>query len=390
MKHIYFILVSLTFTTVAFTQQTINMSVNVGNVKREFRIYVPKLYTDGIAVPLVFNFHGYTSNNTQQELYGDFRPVADTANFIVVHPLGLPVIGTSLGWNNFVSNLNSKPDDIGFFHKMIDTLSTIYSIDKNRIYSTGMSNGGFMSYDLACFASEKIAAIASVTGSMIQSHLSACQAKHPTPILEIHGTTDPVIPYDGKGFLVQSVHIDSLISFWVKFNQCSPTPTIAQVPNTNTADNCTAEHYIYANGKKGVNVEFYKIINGGHTWPSAPINLPNNGNTNRDINASTVIWNFFKKYSLNNLTTVSANQSQETKDISIYPNPTADKLNIIQHDDSKLSIIIYAIDGKILYKSNLSQGVNIIDVASLPSGMVFYTIMENTNMVKQGKIVIVK
>lgn len=276
-----------------FAQTTINSTIQSGGLTRDYRLYVPAIYNGSTLVPLVLNLHGYTSNNQQQEFYGDFRPIADTANFLVVHPNGTMDPNGNRFWNTF--NSGSAVDDVAFLSALIDTLQATYNIDPNRIYSTGMSNGGFMSYTLACELNDRIAAIASVTGSMTAANLAACQPARPVPVMEIHGTADNVVPYNGANTLVS---IPTLVAAWVAFNHTNPTPVVTPVPNTSTTDGATAEHYLYGGGDNGSTVEHYKIIGGGHTWPGAfPI-----GVTNQDFSASREIWRFFSQYRLDELT----------------------------------------------------------------------------------------
>lgn len=364
--------------TYSQTNTTVNMDVN--GVNRSYKIYVPAIYSGSNSVPLVFNFHGYTSTNVQQELYGDFRPIADTANFILVHPQGLTVNG-STGWNNF-SSVSANQGDLDFVEKMILQISTQYLIDQNRIYSTGMSNGGFMSYDLACFMSARFAAIASVTGGMTTLHKNVCQAIHPTPVMQIHGTADAVVAYNGAG--IGSLHVDSLVKYWVNFNNCNSTPTFTAVPNIVTTDNCTAEHYVYTGGTRGATVEFFKIIGGGHNWPGAPISI--NGNTNMDINASKEIWRFFSKYRLNELVLKTGNIDQK-KDILVYPNPIQDQVSIELENANDVIFELYDITGKLIQRNDLISGNNVISTKQLTQGVFMYMLTQNQNVVQSGKLV---
>src|SRR5258706_3847373 len=140
-------------------QQTINGTIMHDGLQRDYILYVPASYVPGTPAPLVLNFHGYTSNAFEQMFYGDFRPIADTAGFLIVHPNGtVDQLGNqhwNVGWGT------STVDDVGFTNALIDSLSAQYDINQDRVYSTGMSNGGFMSYKLACDLSNRIAAIAS-------------------------------------------------------------------------------------------------------------------------------------------------------------------------------------------------------------------------------------
>lgn len=285
MKKIFTLLICLPLFT--FSQQTIDTSINHGGLERDYTLYIPASYSGGNEAPLLFNFHGYTSNAWQQAFYSNFNTVADDEGFIIVYPEGtLDNTGNShwnVGWGG------STVDDIGFTSALIDSISADYSINQDRVYSVGMSNGGFMSYQLACELSDRIAAIASVTGSMNMGSFNSCNPNHPMPIMEIHGTADGNVPY---------ATIPSVIDFWASFNNCNSSAILTNVPNTSTTDGCTAEHQIWENGNNGSTVEHYKIIGGEHSWPGA---LFPNGVTNQDIDASEKIWEFFSKYDINGL-----------------------------------------------------------------------------------------
>lgn len=300
--------------TAASAQNTIDATMQHNGLTRSYRLYIPAAYNAAQPVPLVFNLHGYTSNNLQQEFYGDFRPIADTANFIIVHPNGTMDSGGQQFWNAFGT---SSVDDVGFLSALIDEIQSEYSIDPNCIYSTGMSNGGFMSYELACQLSGRITAVASVTGSMIQQLFNACNATHPTPVMQIHGTMDPTVPYTGNA--QGMMHIDTLVKRWAQFNNCDLTPTITPVPNTNLMDGCTAEHQVYGNGDLGATAELFKVDGGAHTWPGAPITI---GVTNQDFSASVEIWKFFRRYKLNELLTGVDDEMQARPAFSVFPNPS--------------------------------------------------------------------
>jgi polyhydroxybutyrate depolymerase len=264
-------------------------------LQREYILYVPSSYTGDEPAPLVFNFHGYGSNATDQMWYGDFRPIADRRGFLIVHPQGTLFEGVT-HWNVGGWTAGSTVDDVGFTEALIDFLSSEYNIDSARVYSTGMSNGGYMSFLLACQLSERFAAIASVTGSMTPETFNDCSPQHPTPIMQIHGTSDGSVPYGGN---VWSKSIDDVIQYWVDSNHCNPTPTVTALPDTDPTDGSTVEHIVYYDGDRDVNVEHFKVIGGGHTWPGNPFG---GGSTNYDIDASEEIWRFFSRYDINGFT----------------------------------------------------------------------------------------
>ncbi|MCB2409792.1 extracellular catalytic domain type 1 short-chain-length polyhydroxyalkanoate depolymerase [Hymenobacter lucidus] len=303
-------------------QTTVTGTIVSGGITREYRVYVPAAYSPSKAVPLLFNLHGYGSNNLEQEFYGDFRPIADTANFLIVHPNGT-IDGTgSRFWNTFVAP-GSGVDDAAFLSELLTNLQSRYNIDADRVYSTGMSNGGFMSYELACKLSNRVAAIGSVTGSMVQSRQNACTPQHPVPVIEIHGTADGTVPYTGN---ILFIPVPAVVDYWVRFNGCSPTPAFTAVPNTNTADGSTAERYVYGGGRNGSVVEHFKIIGGGHTWPGAAVSI---GVTNQDISASREVWRFLRRYRLSQLSTpLGTAKAGAESEITVYPNPATDELMV--------------------------------------------------------------
>ena len=362
-KGLVFASILLSFS--CFSQQTINGSIVHDGIVRTYKLYVPAIYNANMAVPLLFNFHGYTSNSNEQMIYGNFRNIADTANFLVVHPQGTLDLNNTTHFN--VGWGGSSVDDVGFTEALIDSLSAAYSIDQNRIYAVGMSNGGFMSFKLACDLSAKIAAVGSVTGSMTPSTLGNCNASHPMPIIQIHGTTDPTVPYNGSAGWTAS--ITNVLNHWATFNNCSSVPTIVNVPNTNALDGSTVEKYTYENGDNCSEVVHFKVTNGQHTWPGSIINL---AGTNFDINASVEIWNFLSKYDIFGLITcnpATVNEQFGTVDFQVFPNPCSESIHVDLKMTESSFYEIYSLYGQLLKSGSISMNSNEIDLSNFdPQG----------------------
>jgi polyhydroxybutyrate depolymerase len=367
-----FLALLLFFVSNCFSQQTITDTIIHGGLNRSYILYVPASYNGSNETPLVLNFHGYTSNSTEQMYYGDFRAIADTANFILVHPMGTLDGSNQPYWN---SGWGGAVDDIGFTNALIDSLSAQYNINQSRVYSTGMSNGGFMSYTLACSLSNRIAAIASVTGTMNTNQSLTCSPQHPVPVMEIHGTADGTVPYNGTTGMSS---VANTLDYWVGFNQTNSSPVFTNVPNISTTDGCTAEHYVYENGTNGVEVEHYKIINGGHTWPGAPVLV---GTTNYDFNASEKIWQFFAQYDIYGKITPTAITEKSLSNVAIYPNPVSNQLTI-ENNEVVESVTILDLTGKVLM--NKTTNTKTIEVSNLSIGIYFLKIKtKNSELVKK-------
>lgn len=361
-----------------FAQQTIYDTLTINNLDRDMIVYVPATYNASTPVPLVFNFHGYTSNAFQQMFYGDFRAIADTANFILVHPNGTLDNTNTTHWN--VGFGGSTVDDVSYIDQLIDSLLLDYAIDTQRIYATGMSNGGYFSYRLACELSERITAMASVTGSMTPVTQFGCATSHPMPVMQIHGTADGVVPYAGDTW---TLAVEQVVDLWVSFNQCDTTPQVFNVPNVSITDGCTATSYSYLNGINGSEVVLYRIDNGGHTWPGAPFNV---GVTNYDFNASLVIWQFFQKFRLDNL--ILSNRSlpgemNTHSKIHCFPNPVADKVTI--SSTSELGMVeVFHVSGQCVYSANCMNHTLTLDLSQWARGMyIFKAVGQYQRIIKE-------
>jgi polyhydroxybutyrate depolymerase len=343
-----------------FAQKTLDKTISHGGLTRQYRLYIPASYNGSKSVPLLFNFHGFTSNNQQQEFYGDFRPLSNKEGFIICLPQGTTGGPTNQTFFN-VGFFPSAVDDLGFTNSLIDSISAAYKIDASRIYSAGMSNGGFMSYNLACNSS-RFAAVASVTGSFTESMAKTCKPVRPTPIIEIHGTADATVPYNGMTGALTFLSIDSVLNYWVKFNKCTSLPTITDVPNTSTSDNASAKRFVWTGGKNGVTIEHFKVEGGAHTWPGAAIQI---GVTCQDFKASDEIWRFFKQYSL----PVGVNDILSENSFKIYPNPSSNQLTIETDEQENYQVQLLDLQGSILQKSTIFGAQKTLDISNFPNGI---------------------
>ena len=377
MKNLF--ILSITFASLAVFAQSgtvVHDSIEHDALNREYKLYVPNAYDGTTAVPLVFNLHGLTSNMDEQMFYGDFRGIADTANFLVVHPNGTINTSGQRFWNSFGL---AGVDDVDFLSNLLDSLNANYNIDLNRVYSTGMSNGGYMSFELACQLSDRIASVASVTGGMLQTRLNACSPNHPTPIMQIHGTNDGTVPYNGG---ITTVSIQGILDYWVTYDNCDETPVITNVADIDPNDGCTAEHFVYSGGDRNATVEHYKITGGGHTWPGAFVNT---GVTNQDFDASAEIWRFFSQYTLEQLANVEQ-QNELTDQMIVYPNPTNGSVTVrLDHIQNAAQLNVFDALGRKVKAMPITQQEQNIEINK--SGVYFFILNSGDKQETQRIIV---
>ncbi len=351
-------------------QTTVIDSFMHDNVWRNYRTFLPSGFNSSVEMPLVLNLHGYTSNAEQQELYSEFNDVADTAGVVVCYPNGI-----NNSWNVNVGGV----DDIGFLDELIDVLKTDYDINLNRVYVTGMSNGGFMTYFLACNLTNRFAAVADVTGSNTTAGQALCSPSKKIPVLHVHGTADPIVPYNG-GFGIVSV--DDLMNYWRDHNGCDLIPDTVPVPDIVLNDFCTAEIITWHNCDSSTRVILYRVIGGEHTWPGASIPI---GITNQDFSASSVIWNFFNQYPGG--TSAVNDFPIDENAISIYPNP-ADQwavINVQSTVEENAELKVFDLMGKEIYTTSFTANCK-LPTANWSSG-VYFVVISSENSVWNSKFV---
>jgi polyhydroxybutyrate depolymerase len=266
-------------------------SIEFSGLTRTYRVHVPPSFDKSKPTPLVLAFHGGGGTGAAMAKLSNLDDVSDRERFIVVYPDG---IGRSWNAGHGTGAAERRDiDDVGFISKLIEVLARDFHIDGQRVYATGMSNGAMFAHRLACELSDKIAAIAPVAGTIPPKIDRDCKPGRPISVMEIHGTADQDSPWDGGrtigGGQVESV--SATIRGWVVRGQCPLTPKV-----TYPAQGVISE--TYAPCREGTEVRLYRIEKGGHTWPGGYQYLPRLliGETNRALNASDAIWDFFEKH----------------------------------------------------------------------------------------------
>jgi len=284
-------------------------SLELDGLTRNYYYYVPSSYDGKTPVPLVFSFHGIHSSGYGQQSLTKLEILAEKEGFIVVYPDGQPIpegVGILqdssmiVGYQGLWNFTDFGISDLNFVSVLIDKLAGTdttageFNIDRSRIYATGMSNGGIFSHKLAIELSDKIAAVACVTGPLAKVLTDKVPAR-PITVIQASGDADPILPWNGNDTL-GTLSVDDTIAWWKKVNRTSETPVVEEYPVTVPDDPTRVTKYTYSGGINNTKVILYKISQMGHTWPMGPqyLPIPLIGNVCHQIDLNQAIWNDIK------------------------------------------------------------------------------------------------
>jgi polyhydroxybutyrate depolymerase len=252
--------------------------LTVGGEVRAYRLFAPATLSPTKAVPLVMVLHGGGNSAASVAQTTQFDRFAATDEFIVVYPEG-----SGGYWNAGFCCGAREADDVGFLAALIDRLATEYKIDRSRVYLVGVSNGAIMAYRFACARADLVAAVASVAGAMI---VEDCHPARPVSILELHGTADNSVPYNGGRVQPRAARATAdvpptavVVRKWVDNNGCNAEPAITTNGPVATSvwSGCVARK----------SVTLMTVQGGSHTWFA-----PGLGPANGAIDATVVITGF--------------------------------------------------------------------------------------------------
>ncbi len=286
---------------------------------RTYLIHVPPGYINTTPTSLIIALHGGFGSALNIEDQSKLSLKSDRANFIVVYPEGIKVLGVRT-WNaggccGTAESFNI--DDVGFIDALIKKLSTEYNIDQKKIFATGISNGGMMSYRLANDLANKIAAIAPVAATMVIKTVTS--PSRPVPIIHFHSFNDKNVPYLGGVGSGVSGHynppLDSVFNVWMNVNSCVKRDTIK-----NNQDYLFVK---WSSCNKNSEIHFYMTHDGGHSWPGGGKYLPGD-EPSRVINADDLMWDFFQAHPMQDGPTDAVKENTIPIEYYLYqnyPNP---------------------------------------------------------------------
>lgn len=287
-----FLLFIVLFVTVLFSWlHKTNGKIESSGRTRTYLLYVPESYQPETPTPLVISLHGFAEWPAHQMDISGWNRVADEHGFILVYPTGTDF---PLRWYSH-GVLGDDVDpwmDVVYISDLIDKLQDEYNIDPARVYANGLSNGGGMSYVLACRLADRIAAIGTVAGAYSYP-AEDCIPSRPVPVIAFHGTADRIVPYDGgdvssTGY--QFPPVQDWVRGWALRNGCDMDPL-------GLPSNGEVSGIGYSGCRSNADVHFYTIQGGGHSWPGGePMPRFIVGHTSQDIDATAVMWAFFENH----------------------------------------------------------------------------------------------
>ena len=268
------------WTTKAFT-------FKFDGLDRSYILHKPKNFDKNS--PLVFMLHGFGSSSMNIMSYSQMNLIADQNGFMVCYPQGSRLETGQSHWN---ANLDmSSVNDIGFLSSLAKLIQKNYDVNPENTFVSGMSNGGFMSYTLACEKPDVFRAIASITGTMSGRDWQNCKPSFNIPIMQISGTEDKTVPWDGTMSTAYgwggAPHIVKVVDFWAEKNGCNVDEKI-NFPDLDLSDKSTVSLVKKKGSPKNNEVWFYTVNGGGHDWPGSW--------GNRDLSATEEIWKFFNHH----------------------------------------------------------------------------------------------
>ena len=278
--------------------------LTAGGRARSYLVHVPPKYDATRPTPVVLAFHGAMMNARMMVSFSALSDKADEAGFVVVYPNGTGLGEAALFWNAGAEPKadGRPPDDVAFVAALLDDLATVVNVDAKRVYAAGMSNGGMMCHRLAAELSDRIAAVAPVTGTLALP-AKRVRPKRAVPVIHFHGTADTMVPFEGprggprRGTAVtlEFLSVAKTIDAWVEANGCPAEPAVNDLPDK-ADDGTTVTRTVYGPGRDGAEVVLVTVTGGGHTWPGQPPPVKFLGKSTADVSANDLLWEFFERH----------------------------------------------------------------------------------------------
>ena len=352
-KLLSFAILSLVAATLTAQTQTFDWQGS----QRQYIVREPAGRDASQPIPVMFFLHGLGDNAANCDGGFGFSSLANRYGWLIVTPQAttLSMMGYSMTMWNAGLGLNTTADDSGFLMALLDSLTVTYNIDRDSVFFTGFSMGGFMTHRMAIEHGDQINACAPVSG-LITTSMARQTPVAAVKLLHIHGDADQTVGYDGSSRdfgMNLGIAVDSSMRYWIKANQSNSEPIFDNFPDSRN-DGLRFERYSYHGGQRPL--QHIKVIGGVHEWYSTPTN---------DIDYFEVIHQFFVS---DEMPTVGIEEAQAADSrVKLYPNPSNGRVTI--ETARPESVTVCDIKGNRLESHNLAEGANTLDLGNLEGGL---------------------
>lgn len=352
-KLLSFAILSLVAATLTAQTQTFDWQGS----QRQYIVREPAGRDASQPIPVMFFLHGLGDNAANCDGGFGFSSLANEYGWLIVTPQAttLSMMGYSMTMWNAGLGLNTTADDSGFLMALLDSLTVAYNIDRDSVFFTGFSMGGFMTHRMAIEHGDQINACAPMSG-LITTSMARQTPVAAVKLLHIHGDADQTVGYDGSSRdfgMNLGIAVDSSMRYWIKANQSNSEPIFDNFPDTRN-DGLRFERYSYHGGQRPL--QHIKVIGGVHEWYSTPTN---------DIDYFEVIHQFFVS---DEMPTVGIEEVQvDNSRVRLYPNPTHGIVNIMLPEASEVTVC--DMQGHTAMRQALPAGESVLNLAALPHGV---------------------
>lgn len=273
------------------------------NYIRNVTFHIPKkLRRRNRSLVLCLHDGGESPESTMRLTRRGFNKLSEKNNFIVGYPEALNEYWNDAREDSISLSHYDEVDDVGFMDRVIEYAIDSFQVDPDKVYVAGFSEGGMMTFRLACEMSDRIQGFAMVAASMPLDQIVECTPDTTVSFMMINGTRDPILPIEGGQLTIEEQELGSMLAaeealnYWLEENECSDRSSTKDMANRDTFDETRSERTTFSDCNNKNKLVLIKVVNGGHTWPGGRQfqNEKSIGKVSQDFDATQEIWKFFK------------------------------------------------------------------------------------------------
>ena len=323
-------------------------------ITREYIIHVPSGYQEGDNLPLVVVYHGfggcayYMADET-----GGLNDLADEENFFVAYPQAAyrPAKEDTYWDPGFNGGESIYQDDVFFSEQLIEHIDEEFSLDLSRVYAAGYSNGGMLTYSLACLRGDLLAGVCIMSGALLDG-MDSCDPTQPVPMIIFQGTGDFELPYNGNQYYSS---VPDVVSLWLDHFQI-PTSTLSSTE----LNGGNVVHDSYHGGTNNTCLSFYTVVEefgfpGDHVWFSQGMD---------GVSPNRIMWEFFT----DECASIDGISNEIYDRVQAFPVPFEDHLFLKNIGFASATYEIHDVRGVLVRTGRVGADGSVHGLGELPSG----------------------